>query len=169
MAAALLAWTPTLAAGSSLLSGYGGPGQGSQAIIGSTLVGGAGAGGAGGSAGGGADGSSNSPHDGEQPAGTTGSSSGGAAGAHGDSARKSAGGSSGSRQTGAGHASPAGVGTYPAVPAEQASDTGVSRAETLGLSGGDLLYILLALAVLAFTGVLTRKLARTNGPDENDR
>jgi len=38
----------------------------------------------------------------------------------------------------------------------------------LGLSGGDLLYVPLALAALAFTGVLTRQLVRTNGPGKNN-
>jgi hypothetical protein len=39
----------------------------------------------------------------------------------------------------------------------------------LGLSGDDLLYVLLALVALAFTGALTRRLARTDGPESNIR
>jgi hypothetical protein len=35
----------------------------------------------------------------------------------------------------------------------------------LGLSGDDLLYILLALAALALTGAFTKRLARTNGTE----
>jgi len=41
--------------------------------------------------------------------------------------------------------------------------------ETLGLSGDDLPYILLAFAGLALTGVLTRQLARTGGPEDDNR
>lgn len=39
----------------------------------------------------------------------------------------------------------------------------------MGLSGEDLPYALLVLAVLAFTGVLTRQLARTKGPESSIR
>jgi hypothetical protein len=50
LAAAMLVLAPTTAfAGSPLLSGYGGPGAGEQAVIGSTLIGGSRGGGAGGS------------------------------------------------------------------------------------------------------------------------
>jgi len=161
--AALPAGTPALAAGSSLLSGYGGPGQGSQAILGSALLGG-GAGG-GGSTSGGSGGSSGSFRYGEQP-GKTKSSASGAAGA--GVGRKGAGGTSHPRQASAGQTSSGGAGTYPASSAERTGGAGAGQSETLGLSGDDLLYILLALAGLAFTGVLTRQLVRTNGPEKNN-
>ncbi len=159
---ALPAAMPSLAAGSSLLSGYGGPGQGSQAILGSALVGGgAGGGGAGGgsgssSNGGGAEGQSRPSHLGESPD-RTGSAAGAAAGGTGSApARKSAGGALPSRQTGAGRkpdgSAGAGKGGDWAATAALASGASTGRAETLGISGGDLLYILLALAGLAFTG-----------------
>jgi hypothetical protein len=38
--------------------------------------------------------------------------------------------------------------------------TGSDGGGTLGLSGGDIVYLLLALAALALTGGLTRQLAR---------
>lgn len=167
IAVALPVAMPSLAAGSSLLSGYGGPGQGSQAILGSALLGGgAGTGaGGGGSTSGGAGGSSGPLRLGEQP-GRTGSSAGAAAGTGGAPARKAGGGASASRQAGAGRTS--GAGGSPASSAEPASDAGTGRSETLGLSGDDLVYVLLALAALAFTGVLTRRLARAKGPDESN-
>ncbi len=57
LATALLVLAPTTAfAGSPLLSGYGGPGAGEQAILGSTLIGGSRGGGASGSGGSGGSG-----------------------------------------------------------------------------------------------------------------
>jgi len=172
---------PALAVGNSLLSGYGGPGQGSQAILGSTLIGGGSGGGGGGSGGsgsggstdeGGAGGSSGSLHLGERPgaAGSSTDSESGARAGHGGAGSgsgraTSAGGASGSR-VGTGRTSAGGAGTYPTL-AAQAADAGESQA--LGLSGDDLLYVVLALAALAFTGVLTRRLSRTEGPESNIR
>jgi len=59
-------------------------------------------------------------------------------------------------------ASADGARTYPALSAAVAP-------ETLGLSGDDLPYILLAFAGLALTGILTRQLARTGGLKDDDR
>ena len=143
---------PALAAASSLLSGYGGPGQGSQAILGSALLGGS-SGGSGGSTGS----SSDSFRYGERHGGTE-SSATSPAGAGGST----------SGSTSSGGASAGGVSAYPASSAELASSAGAVQSETLGLSGDDLLYVLLALAAVAFTGVLTRQLARTNDPDKNN-
>lgn len=56
MVAMLVLAPPTAFAGSPLLSGYGGPGAGEQAVIGSTLIGGSRGGGAGGSSGSGGSG-----------------------------------------------------------------------------------------------------------------
>jgi hypothetical protein len=53
---------------------------------------------------------------------------------------------------------PATGGSEPAVASGSAGG-----APTLGLSGPDVLYILLALGALALTGVLTRRLARVPG------
>jgi len=159
--AASLVGTPTLAAASSLLSGYGGPGQGSQAILGSTLLGGS-SGGGGGSTSGGSGGSSGSFRYGER-LGETESSATGSAGAGGSPGRKSAvGGASGSR-AGSGGASAGGASTYPASSTGNADEASAVAPETLGLSGDDLPYILLAFAGLALTGILTRQLARTGG------
>ncbi len=159
--AALPAGTPGLAAGSPLLSGYGGPGQGSQAILGSTLLGG-GAGPGGGSTSGGSGGSSGSFLGGERSGGP-GPSVTGAKGAGGGSARKSAISPTSSSRSGARGASGGGASAYPASSAGKADEASAVAPETLGLSGDDLLYVLLALAGLAFTGVLTRQLARTKG------
>ncbi len=161
IAAALPMGMSALAAASSLLSGYGGPGQGSQAILGSALLGGS-SGGSGGSTGS----SSDSFRYGERHGGTE-SSATSPAGAGGSRGRKSAGGST-SGSTGSGGASAGGVSTYPASSAELASSAGAVQSETLGLSGDDLPYILLAFVGLALTGVLTRQLARTNDLDKNN-
>ncbi len=170
IAAALMIGTPTLAAASPLLSGYGGPGQGSQQILGAALLGGGsgGASGGGGSTGGKPGGSSGSSRYGERSAESE-SSGTGAPGANvtkggGGTAPRHAGGGSSSRGTGAGEASGAGASAYPAAPAEQASVATPVGAQTLGLSGDDLLLVVLALAALAFTGFLTRQLARAGSP-----
>jgi hypothetical protein len=178
LAAAVSVSTPALAVGNSLLSGYGGPGQGSQAILGSTLIGGGAGGGSNGGGGGegagvggaGGGSSSGSLHLGERVAAagsSTGSGSGGQArqGNGSGGGRSGAGGGSGSRP-GAGRASARGASTYPTV-AVQAADVGGSQ--VLGLSGDGLLYVLLAIVVLVLTGVLTRRLARTEGPESNIR
>jgi hypothetical protein len=48
-----------------------------------------------------------------------------------------------------------------------ALERGASRPSAfLGLSGDDLLYILLGLAALAFTGMATSRIARGGGPGE---
>jgi hypothetical protein len=155
-AVALPMLAPLEAGANSLLSGYGGPGQGSQAILGSALVNGPGGGS--GSAGGGAtnlsgpaagtSGGGSSSGAGGSTAGSTSSSVGGAA--------KHAAKRSGSRP----NASGSGSGTYkPAYPSSTATSSAVESSQ-VGLSNTDLLYILLAAGVLVFTGALTRRLAR---------
>ncbi len=168
--AALMIETPTLAAASPLLSGYGGPGQGSQEILGSALLGGGsgGASGGGSSTGGKSGESPGSSRYGERPAESE-SSENGAVGANdtkdaGGTAPRRAGRGAGSRGTGAGETSRDGASAYPASPAEQASVATPVGAQTLGLSGDDFLLLVLALAALAFTGFLTRQLARMGEP-----
>jgi hypothetical protein len=161
--AAIWAASPAPAPASPLLSGYGGPGQGSQVILGSSLVNGPPKGGGGGSQGGG---------------GSTGageSSSAAAAGRLGTAA--------GSGQAHAGavvhkhrtttgtkargvrvQGSSSGSGAYPASPAHAAVRPAAVGSETLGVSGIDLLYLLLALGALVLTAVLTRRIARTSDP-----
>lgn len=154
-AALVAAAVPGTAAANSLLSGYGGPGEGNQAILGSALLntpkGGGGSGGAGSSLS-----QASSARSGEA-AGTQGTDR--------SSADKK--GSAGRSGKGAGAAKTAGRGAtakatqsgsviYPAASREEAS--GGSRA--LGLSGTDFVYIILALGVLALTGFLTVRLVR---------
>jgi hypothetical protein len=143
---------PAVATAGSLLSGYGGPGQGNQAILGSALLngpssggGGGGSGGAGGSTGAGALSGTSSPVASSRPQGTGGRH-------HSTSSRPSA-------ATGSlGVRTPGGSGAYPLSTGLARAVSGDSR--TLGLSGADLLYILLALAALALTGLATRQLMR---------
>jgi hypothetical protein len=146
----------------SLLSGYGGPGQGNQAILGSALINGpSGKGGSGSGPGstaaqlaagsGSLAASSTSAAAEAQPASHSSKPNVGASGR----TKSSAAGKN--PRTGAGRASGNGSATYTRS-SELTRAKGGSRA--LGLSGADLGYILLALGILAFTGVLTRKLAR---------
>jgi hypothetical protein len=142
--ATLAAAAPAAASASPLLSGYGGPGVGNQAILGSALLNG------GGSTGGGS--------------GPTGQGSGPASGAASvpTVAANDTAGERVARRAPRG-AAPKGGGakvsgvalsTYPA--SERGGAAPASG--TLGLSGQDILFILLALLGLAFTGVFTRRL-----------
>jgi hypothetical protein len=144
---------PSLASASPLLGGYGGPGEGDQTILGSALLNGGGSGGGTGSAGsssisstsrglpvGGARTASSRAHaaggpgHGEQATGVTGQALGKPSGPESISER--------------GAAAPSAV-----------ADSGM-----LGLSGADLLYVLLVLGALALTAVLTRRLTRIAVP-----
>lgn len=150
------AWAavPAVAAGGPLLSGYGGPGEGSQQILGSALLGGpAGSGsGTGGAGGGGAAAS------GGESLGSKSSATGGAgAGASsprrvpGAAARRGRGSSAAGRSlTGAAEAPGSSAAT---------SLTGAAGSDTLGLSSEDVTYILIAIGALVLTGALTRRLA----------
>jgi hypothetical protein len=165
---ALAAALPAPVLASSLLSGYGGPGQGNQAILGSALVNGGRGGGSGGASGGS---SSTNAGDGEASSaangtGTSPSSSGSGASGGGKSGTASApkgrreGGRRGtgkSGEEGTPAADRSAASFYPAserVPAGEGSGV-------LGLSGADLIYIILAVGVLAFMGVVTARLAGT--------
>jgi hypothetical protein len=156
--AVLMAAATSAAAASPLLSGYGGPGEGNQAILGSALVGGAGGGGRGPSSSG-SSGSNGSP-------GSSGSSSG-------RSGRGASSGEGGGRAVGRGTASRAGRGnekntsggapiTYPSLPRDDASQTTSGGSQALGLSVADLGYALLVLGVLVATGLVTRRLAQAS-------
>lgn len=142
---------PLTAQAGPLLSGYGGPGQGNQAILGSTLLGGPGGGsaGGGGASGGGAQGS------GSSAAASTLAAAGTTAGASHSSRALHAGSAT--------HAAPqrgvAGELAASSYPASEPAAT--SSGSAFGLSGSDLAYILLGAAALAFTGALTRRVART--------
>jgi hypothetical protein len=146
------AWAaaPAPAAVNPLLSGYGGPGEGNQAILGSTLVGGSSTGAGPGEGGAGGPGG---------PAGGAGALSG--PGGAGGGARRVPG-ARGRRRRGprsAGRASDGGsAATRGAAPVVSLAEA--SSSQTLGLSSEDVVYILVALGALAVTGVLTGRLAR---------
>ncbi len=170
---------PAAAFAGSLLSGYGGPGEGNQEILGSALVNGpsgkGGAGGGGGSSNAGrASGSiAEGPAVAQSPAA---GSQGGfvAAAPHaGRSHSRAAGGSpasgSGARERqlhgAAEKASAGGTHPYSRVYGSSVSHAAAGGSQPLGLSGADELYILLALGMLFLTGALTRRLARANHGD----
>jgi hypothetical protein len=153
-AVVLAALLPAAASATPLLSGYGGPGQGNQAILGSALLNGRGGGsGGGGSSGGG----SSSPSASSLAAQTT------PARAPSSSHRQRASGAAGKHGVGvrtprprggeAGNASEGAAGAYTSLARARAAHP------LLGLTRSDLLYIVLAFGVLTFTGVLTRRLA----------
>jgi hypothetical protein len=150
-ALAVIACAPSVATAKSspLLSGYGGPGQGEQAILGGGLVNTpkGGGGGSGSSGAGSSELTLPSSSAGSTSKAGTGSSAAGhrAARRHHPSSTSSTVPSQGNAAT--------------ALPSAQVSDRGVSGG-TLGVSSGEVLYLLLALAALALTGALTRQLAR---------
>jgi hypothetical protein len=168
--AALSVAVPDAAQAGSLLSGYGAPGQGNQAILGSALLNGPrSGGGSGGSAGGSDSGLAESPSQeaasidrgpAEVPHATA-SKHGSTAGGRGGRASGASRGGTESKtddRSGVAGASGGTSGTYPASERGEAARLASDGSETLGLSVQDLLYILLALGVLAFTGVLTTRL-----------
>jgi hypothetical protein len=175
--AALVAVVPSCASANSLLSGYGGPGAGNQAILGSALIGGGGSAGGGGSSGSSGSGST----------GSTGSAAGSAAGseavgggeaAPADSsgrgtreggaagkgaAGEAAGGAAGSRR-GHGKASGGAARAYPVRSLDDASKPTSAGAGALGFSAADFGYLILVVALLGATGLVTRGLARAPTP-----
>jgi len=162
---------PASTSANPLLSGYGGPGQGSQAIVGSTLIGPPGGGGGGAAGGGSAAGSGavssagSSTSSGAATPSTPRLGAQGAGGSAGRSARTSP--SPGSTvSTGTRSARPSGAEPTRGTPRESATPSG--QTESLGLSGPDLLYGLLTLAALALTAVFTTLLAR-GGPSGRRR
>ena len=149
-------------AGSPLLSGYGGPGAGEQAIVGSTLLGGprggAGLGGSSGSAGsgGGALGGSGATLSGGGGSNSVGAHSGraGSGGSIAASARVTSGRASQTARAQTGHAD-ARAYVYPNSPRSASSDS-----PALGFSGGSLGLLAGIIAMLALVGTLTIRLAR---------
>jgi hypothetical protein len=155
-AAVMAAAMPTSAAASSLLSGYGGPGQGNQAILGSTLLNGRSNGGGGSSSGGGSAGSgsaslANLAAPSTRPALKAHRS-------HTAGRRSSSSAARGKKAAGTGGlAAASGAGAYPASTPLRSASAGSGA---LGISGADLLYIILAFGAVLLTGVLTRQLMR---------
>lgn len=151
--AALLALAlPATADAGSLLSGYGGPGQGNQAILGATVVGGA----SGGSGGGGTGGGGSSPTGEASPPAlsipTPKSSTSPSAGAKTHRAA--------SGKAHSGHASVSPGAAYKATSTLSAQETASVGTPALGISGADLVYILLAFAALVLTAAATGRLVR---------
>src|SRR5262245_57462224 len=147
--AAIVVATPVAAYASPLLSGYGGPGQGSQMILGSSLLNGPGEGRA--AAAGEASTAATRGDLGSATAGSTSRSSASAVhAAHGAVLRLRSSGAAPAGTPGVARGTPGGaLGTYPARQAAPPA---------LGVSEQDVLYIVLALGILAFAGVLTRRL-----------
>ncbi len=180
-AIALLLWSAPSAlaatAGASpegpLLSGYGGPGAGQQAILGAQLVkgggrgGGHGGGGAGGSDTAGA-GTSQASSSGATPQASTSAEASGLATA---SEPASTAGGGGEVAAGKPQRQSAVVGGAPSTHARsgvggrgyhppQSTQNAVVAAQPLGLSGGDFIAVLLVACALLGVGLLTRSLAR---------
>ncbi|HWX96585.1 MAG TPA: hypothetical protein VNZ01_07000 [Solirubrobacteraceae bacterium] len=144
LAIAFAGFTPPSAPASPLLSGYGGPGQGTQAILGSTLLNGPSGGGG-------------SPGGGSPATGITSSTVGGgsSAGAHSRAA-------SGTRSGAGGSGATIGAGASRSPSALAATRASAAGSGVLGLSDSAFLAALLAFAALLFTGLLTRGLARAS-------
>jgi hypothetical protein len=154
--AALTTIAPTAATAGSLLSGYGGPGAGSQAILGSGLINGSGRGGSGGA--GGSSGSGAAP----VTRSATPSAPAPAASSHGRSGAARGSRRAARRRAGSpvsGVSSGKAADAYP-VSSDGRFQTVAAHSDTLGLSGVDLLYILLASGIIIFTGLFTRQLAQ---------
>jgi hypothetical protein len=156
LALALGAVAPVTAGANPLLSGYGGPGQGDQAILGAALLNAPGEGG--GSSGAGGSGSAPTTLEAPSKASTTPAKVSTRQKTHHAGAPRS------KTSHGASGTTSATATTGRAHAYLDASSAGGSGG-TLGLSGGDLLYILLALVGLAMTALLTRLLVR--GPHQD--
>lgn len=156
LSVALSVAAPPAALAGSLLSGYGGPGAGNQALIGVTLLNGPGGGGSGpsGRDGEAAGGQLTSSAAGEQSRGGS-SSTGASASRGGDRAGDRA-----RSQLQPGGSSASAARAYPTSSSAATADRGAIASATLGLSSDDLPYILLVLAGLALTIVITRRLTR---------
>jgi hypothetical protein len=167
MALALSGLAPGAASAGSLLSGYGGPGEGNQAILGSALLNGpSGTGGSGGGSPRGSVSTDRSTGYGSliangKEAATPGRASAAPAGSSGGRSSKSAGREKHAKE-GVRKASGSVSQTYPHISGPSALAVRGGGSQALGLSGADLLYILLALGVLVLTGVLTSRLVRAN-------
>ena len=149
---------PAVSEASPLLSGYGGPGQGNQAILGSALVNGPGSGGGGGaSGGGGADGTGAGS---QIENGSSSTVAGTGATTSPTGATSSPGGArqlAPLRQARAGRREkPAAASSF--YPASETLPAGQSTA--LGLSSEDLVLVILAACAVALIGAFVRRLTR---------
>jgi hypothetical protein len=157
VALATIALMPAVSGANPLLSGYGGPGQGDQAILGATLLNSPGGGG-GSSASGDGEASSTAL---TVPSGTANSTTRTSAKRPGPGRRHRAKGAAPTRgsSTNVPAVAPGGGSARLVAPS-----TGDDAGGSLGLSAADIAYLVLALAGLALTGVFTRQLAR--GPHQ---
>jgi hypothetical protein len=169
--AASLAAIPAAASAGSLLSGYGGPGEGSQVILGASLVNGP-RGGGGSQGGSSQTGGGSTSGGGSATVAATGNSadrvSSRGTGGHSASPRHVRTGAGGAKQVrGGADGGPAGgAATHSSLPAVAAVRPAAEGSDTLGVSGIDLLYILLAVGALVLTAVLTRRIASTSASAE---
>jgi hypothetical protein len=142
---------PTAAQASPLLSGYGGPGEGNQVILGSTLIGGPGGG---------------STTGGPPSASSNGSESNaasppaGGAGAAGHGSARTASGARRGRATATKSLQVSGGSLAGQLydRSYHALERTAGSSGPFGLSAAEIAYIVAAVAALAFTGVLTRRL-----------
>jgi hypothetical protein len=176
---AAFASVPAMAlAGSPLLSGYGGPGEGEQAILGSTLLnvpgGGSGSGGSSGSSGSSGSGASGGSGRGEgvgatPSTGSTGGSVASSRGGAGASGTTSSAGAASARRVGV----PIGASQAKQTDGERVHGAGTSAyvypstlrvasddSSVLGISNDDLVLLAVTIATLALLGVLTIRLGR---------
>ncbi len=154
---AVAAVLPGSALASPLLSGYGGPGQGNQALLGSTLIngpkGGGGSSGSTTSSGTGIAESSEASSEGQVSSGALGSGKGGGTGSSSTGHPSSRHGATATAHGKASTTPPAAPSFYPTAERLPADSQGGS----LGLSGTDVLLIVLAAALLVSLGLLTRR------------
>ncbi len=169
--------TPAFARSTTLLSGYGGPGQGNQAVLGATMLGGHGGGSSGGNGGGSSSGGSTSARGaGESPTlvlGREATARGGSAAGSTSSTSPTRGSTSStasaharrSRERASGAARPAAAGaarsSASVYPAAERIPSGAS-ADALGLSAADIVLIILGAGIVVCVGVFTRRLGATD-------
>lgn len=156
---ALSGVTVPVALGDPLLSGYGSPGEGSQALIGATLVNGPRGGGGSGSSGGGGASTGEGAVNLAAPAASSGTSAATRGAKGSNSARGSgAAGTSGSGASGARTQSTSrtGFASYP----RSERVVGAQTSFVSGVSGSDLVYALAALGCLLLTAFATMRLAK---------
>lgn len=147
----------TASAGTPLLSGYGGPGAGEQAIVGSTLLGGVRGGGSGGSASSGGSGNSGLATSGGTSGGTSTSGSiAGSSRSDGSHASGTSVGSSKGRRPGGPHGAGVGGAGAPVYPSSPPS----SDSRLIGISAGDVLPIVGIVVALTLVGVFTVRFVR---------
>lgn len=174
LAVAVSAALPAGAQAGSLLSGYGGPGQGSQAVLGSTLINGPGGGSGGGAGSGSASGavsqssSSESSNSEAQVVPPFSSGKGPSSGSGSPSSHRPARGvRAGAAPVVAHHGAPSAVVRSSGLPSgayTAAERTASPGQPALGFSADDLLVAILVLLALGAMGVLTSRLTRGSGP-----